>query len=43
MQVVYRFETGGRIYVLYYTREPGKPDLTSQVDKIVEATLRFTA
>ncbi len=42
-QVVYRFMTQGRSYVLYYTREPGQPDFTSDVDNLVERTLRFAA
>jgi hypothetical protein len=42
-QVVYRFTTGGRTYVVFYTREPGQPDLTGTVDDLVDRTLRFTA
>ena len=42
-QVVYRFMTQGRSYVLYYTREPDQPDLTNDVDNMVERTLRFAA
>src|SRR3981081_1207959 len=26
-QIVYKFVTGGRTYAVYYTREPGEPDL----------------
>ena len=42
-QIVYRFTTRDRSYVLYYTREPGQPDLASDVDTMVQRTLRFTA
>jgi hypothetical protein len=42
-QVVYRFTSAGRSYVVYYTREPGEPDFTSIVDNVVVWTLRFSA
>jgi hypothetical protein len=43
LQVVYRFTTAGRTYVATYTREPGEPDLTTEVDNLVEGTFRFSA
>jgi hypothetical protein len=43
MQVVYRLTIAGRSYVLYYTREPGEPNLIRDFDNIVELTLRFNA
>jgi hypothetical protein len=42
-QVVYRFTSAGSSYVVYYTREPGEPDLTRVVDNLVTWTLRFSA
>jgi len=42
-EVVYTFTVSSRTYVVYYTREPGEPDLASYVDLLVTRTLRFTA
>jgi hypothetical protein len=42
-QIVYKFVTGGRTYAVYYTREPGEPDLAIDVDNLVQQTFRFTA
>jgi hypothetical protein len=42
-QVVYRFTKADHSYVVYYTREPGEPDLTDDFDTLVERTLTFSA
>jgi len=42
-EVVYTFTVSNRTYVVYYTREPLKLDLTTDLDLLVERTLRFTA
>jgi len=42
-EVVYTFTVASRTYIVYYTREPGEPDLAATVDLLVERTLKFTA
>jgi hypothetical protein len=41
IQIIYTFTTTGRTYVLYYDREPGAIDLTTDFDLMVKSTLIF--
>lgn len=42
-ELVYTFVEASRTYVVYYTQEPGEPDLSADVDLLVQRTLSFSA
>ena len=43
VQTIYRFTTNGRTFVLYYDREPGAIDVTTDFDLMVKWTLMFSS